>query len=109
MADSSATIAELRNRLRAFVRARDWERFHNLKDLSIALSVEASELVEHFLWDPSPEPGGLPREEREAITEELADVLIYALHLANVLDIDVSESVLSKVEKNEDRFPSRSP
>lgn len=105
MADARVTLADLRQRLQAFVEARAWGRYHNPKDLALALSIEASELLEHFLWRPPPEPASLSPEERDGIAEELADVVIYALHLANALDADVSDAVLRKMGKNEGRFP----
>jgi len=105
MADASVTVGALRERVRAFVRARDWEAYHNPKDLAIALSVEASEFLERFLWGPPPDPTGLSAQEREALEDELADVVIYALHLADVLGTDLSEAVLRKVTKNEAKYP----
>ncbi len=105
MVDSSTTVAELRERVRAFVHARDWESFHTPKDLAIALSVEASELVEPFLWrDASTR---LSVEDRESVAEELADVIIYGLSLANALDLDLSEAVLDKLRKDEAKYPTK--
>ena len=106
MVDATATVGELRERIARFVKARDWERFHNPKDLAIALSIEASELLERFLWrEPAP-PSRMTAEERAAITDELADVLIYGLNLGNALGIDVSDAILAKVAKNEARYPA---
>ena len=105
MVDSSTTVAELRERVRAFVHARDWESFHKPKDLAIALSVEASELVEPFLWrDASTR---LSVEDRVSVAEELADVIIYGLSLANALDLDLSEAVLDKLRKDEAKYPAK--
>jgi len=105
MVDATATVGELRERVARFVKARDWERFHNPKDVAIALSIEASELLERFLWrEPAP-PSHLTAEERVAIADELADVLIYGLSLGNALGIDVSDAILAKVAKNEARYP----
>ncbi|OGS61833.1 MAG: hypothetical protein A3K59_07035 [Euryarchaeota archaeon RBG_19FT_COMBO_69_17] len=106
MADARVTLADLRQRIQAFVDARGWDQYHNLKDLALALSIEASELLELFLWRPPPEPASLSPEDRERIAEELADVVIYALHLANALEADVSDAVLRKMERNEGRFPA---
>ena len=104
MADAATTVAELRERVRAFVHARDWEPFHTPKDLAIALSVEASELVEPFLWRDA--SARLPAEDRASVAEELADVLIYGLSLANALDLDLSEAVLDKLHKDEGKYPA---
>src|SRR3990172_7021210 len=81
MADARVTLADLRQRIQAFVDARGWDQYHNLKDLALALSIEASELLELFLWRPPPEPASLSPEDRERIAEELAGVVIYALPL----------------------------
>lgn len=105
MADADVTVGELRDRVHAFMRAREWEKYHNPKDLAIALSIEAAELLEPFLWAEPPEPKGLSADQREAIEDELADVVIYALHFANAMGADVSDAVLRKVRKNEAKFP----
>jgi len=105
MADSTVTFSELRDELREFVRERDWERFHNPKDLAMALSVEASELLEHFLWR-GPAASIRTPARRQAIADELADVLIYGLHIANALDIDVSEAVLHKIAMSAEKYPT---
>lgn len=105
MTDATTTFGELRSRADRFVREREWEPYHNPKDLSIALSIEASELVERFLWQEPPKPEHLPPEERRAIAEELADVIIYGLHLSNALDLDLSDAILAKLEKNAAKYP----
>lgn len=108
MADASTTIGELRDRVRGFVRVRDWERFHQPKDLAIALAVEASELLELFLWRSESEANLRSREDRVALEDELADVVIYALSFCNAADIDLSDAVSRKMEKNEARYPAGS-
>jgi len=91
-----------------FVKDRDWGRYHNPKDLAIALSVEASELLERFLWR-SPPASGLALEDPEGVADELADVLIYGLHLANATGLDVSDIVSRKITKNEAKHPVGRP
>ncbi len=105
MVDADTTVAELRERVRAFVHARDWERFHTPKDLAIALSVEASELLEPFLWRDA--SSRLSAKQRASVAEELADVVIYGLSLANALDLDLSEAVLDKLRKDERKYPAQ--
>lgn len=105
MPDGTATIGALRERVRQFVDARDWARFHNPKDVAMALSIEASELLERFLWRDAPRADRLTAEDRDAIADELADVVIYALSLANAAGIDVSDAVLEKMDRNEARYP----
>lgn len=96
----------MRTAVRRFVRERDWERFHLPKDLAIAISVEASELLERFLWrDPAP-AATLSSEDRSAIAEELADVVIYGVSLADVLEVDLSDAVLAKLKKDEAKYPA---
>jgi NTP pyrophosphatase (non-canonical NTP hydrolase) len=107
MPDEETTLADLRRRVAAFVHARDWEQFHVPRNLSIAIAVEAAELMEHFQWlTPDQAEAALQQEpQRTAIAEELADVLIYALSLANTLGADVSTIVEAKLALNERRFP----
>ncbi len=107
MSDTTTTIADLRALLRAFVAARRWEPYHTPKNLAMSIAIEAAELMEHFQWYSSDESRLLVQDEaaRAAIAEELADVLIYALHFANECGIDVSGAVRAKVARNERRFP----
>jgi NTP pyrophosphatase (non-canonical NTP hydrolase) len=92
-------INELIERIRKFRDERDWGQFHNSKDLSIGLSVEAAELNELFLWKDSKEV------DKKRLSEELADVLIYALMLAEKNNLDVREIILSKLELNDKKYP----
>ena len=85
-----------------FRHERNWEQFHNPKDLAISLSIEASELLENFQWKGSKEA---LEANMENIKDELADVLIYSLMLAHDLDLDVSEIIHNKVQKNAKKYP----
>ena len=107
MVDQNTTLAALRQRVAEFVAARDWEQFHVPKNLSIAVAVEAAELMEHFQWLSHEQAAVAMQddEKRAAVADELADVLIYALSLANALDVDVSAAILNKLARNERRFP----
>jgi NTP pyrophosphatase (non-canonical NTP hydrolase) len=107
LSDSSTTVSELRERVLAFVRERDWEQFHSPKNLSMALSAEAAELMEHFLW-ASPEESRtvtLDPAKRARIAEELADVVIYALEFANTTGLDVAASIEAKIAANARKYP----
>jgi NTP pyrophosphatase (non-canonical NTP hydrolase) len=107
MPDHTTTVAELRDLLRTFVRERDWEQFHAPKNLSMALAIEAAELMEHFQWI-SVEASRTLRdhsEELAAVGEELADVVCYALALANELNLDLSDTVQAKILKNAQKYP----
>ena len=106
MVDAATSVGQLRERVQRFVHARDWERFHSPKDLAMAISIEASELLEIFLWRASELPAHLPPEDRSAVEEELADVFIYGLSLANVLQLDLSDVILAKLKKDEAKYPS---
>ena len=86
-------------KLRQFRDERDWKQFHNPKDLSMALSIEASELLEIFLWKSHEEA------DVEKVKEELADVFAYALLIADSYELDVNDIVLEKIRKNEKKYP----
>ncbi|WP_197028474.1 nucleotide pyrophosphohydrolase [Bacillus sp. EB01] len=86
----------------SFRKERDWEQFHNPKDLAISISLEASELLENFQWKDSQEA---LKENMDNIKDELADVLIYSLMLAHDLDLDVSKIIHNKVQKNAKKYP----
>jgi NTP pyrophosphatase (non-canonical NTP hydrolase) len=100
-------IDELTIRIRKFAKARDWERFHNPKNLVMALSVEASELVEIFQWLTAEEALTLTEtaEGLAAVRDEIADVVIYLLRLADELNVSVVQAVNDKLDRNETRFP----
>ena len=95
-------IKEIINHIVAFRDERNWEQFHNAKDLAVALSIEASELNELFLWKSPAETGNI---EREFVADELADVLMYALLLADRFKFDVKEIILDKIKKNALKYP----
>jgi dCTP diphosphatase len=107
MSDGEVTVAELRDLVRHFVDQRDWQKFHAPKNLTMALAIEAAELMEHFQWIEVPESREIPNdpEKLAAVGEELADVLCYALAIANELGIDVSETMAAKMKKNELKYP----
>jgi dCTP diphosphatase len=98
-------LLDLRDRLREFARERDWEQFHTPKNLTSALAVEAAELLEHFQWMPSSPVEGLSDEKQQQIGEEIADVLIYLVRLADVLTIDVISATDAKLAKNALKYP----
>lgn len=92
-------IAKITEELIKFRNERDWEQFHNPKDLAVALNIEAGELLENFLWK-SPEEANT-----EKVKEELADVLAYSFLLAEKYGFDVKEIVLEKIKKNGEKYP----
>jgi dCTP diphosphatase len=107
LSDSATTLAELKERVLAFARERDWEQFHAPKNLSMALAAEAAELMEHFLW-ASPEQSravAADPAKRARIAEELADVVIYALEFANATGLDVAANIEAKMASNARKYP----
>jgi dCTP diphosphatase len=106
--DPHTTVADLRQAVAAFVDARDWQPFHGMKNLSMSIAIEAAELMERFQWLTTGEAQDAVQEsdEKAAVADELADILIYCLSLSNALDLDVSSAVLGKLEANEHRYPA---
>lgn len=99
-------MQELRDRVRAFVAERDWQQFHSPKNLSMALIVEAAELVEHFQWLTEEQSGNLSPEKKHAVGEEMADILIYLTSLSNRLDIDLLAAAEAKIARNAEKYPA---
>lgn len=97
---------ELLNTLRQFAAERDWDQFHSPKNLSMALAVEASELLEIFQWMQESESLAPNAVTRERIAEELADVFVYCLLMSNKLDIDLLQAAQSKMRKNAEKYPA---
>ena len=105
MADQSTTIQELKERMAQFVRERDWEQFHTPKNLSMSIAIEAAELMEHFQWLTVEQSKSLDADALQDISEELADIVIYALSLSNFLELDLAEAIVGKMEKNIRKYP----
>ena len=93
-------IPELTAEVNDFVAERDWEQFHSPKNLAMAMIVEAAELVEHFQWLTQQESAALDVQKKSAVADELADVLVYLVCLADRLEINLEEAVLLKMRKN---------
>ena len=102
LTDSTTTVAELKSRVLAFVRERDWEQFHSPKNLSMALAAEAGELLEHCLWATPEQSKAITADaaKRRKIADELADVVVYALGFANATGLDVAASIEAKMAAN---------
>ena len=107
MTDQTTTVDELRSQVAEFVAARQWEPFHTPKNLSMSLAIEAAELMEHFQWISGEAADQVLQqpENLQAVGEELADVICYALALANKLQIDVSTTLAAKMQKNASKYP----
>jgi NTP pyrophosphatase (non-canonical NTP hydrolase) len=103
---SQDSVDELRLRLRAFAAERDWEQFHTPKNLSMALAGEVGELLEVFQWlTPDQAAEVMSSSRADDVRDELADVTIYLVRLADILGIDLLEVANGKLERNHDRFP----
>jgi len=96
----------LRDKLRAFAEARDWDQFHSPKNLSMALMVEVAELMEHFQWLTEAQSGNLDAAKKAVAAEELADILLYLVRLSDKLGVDLAEAALQKLEKNAAKYPA---
>lgn len=103
---NNVNIDEIQARLADFAKERDWEQFHSPKNLSMALAGEAGELLEIFQWltEEQSQQSSLTETQLSAATEELADILIYALRLADRLDINLQDAISKKIEKNALRY-----
>jgi dCTP diphosphatase len=98
-------IQELTAKIRKIADDRDWHQFHNAKDLSISLLLEATELLEHFQWRNGTELEEHIKKNKQAISEELVDVLYWVLRTADVLDVDLKKTLEEKLVKIEKKYP----
>lgn len=98
-------INALINKINLFVKARNWQKFHNPKDLSISLALEAAEVLEHFQWQTPKQIKQYIKTNKGEIADELADVAIYLLQLVNYLDIDLIKAIETKMIKNGKKYP----
>jgi dCTP diphosphatase len=100
------TLQDLTERLRSFAEERDWEKFHTPKNLAMALAVEVAELMEHFQWLDNSESTNLDEGKLQEVREEICDVLIYLVRLADRLDIDPLQAAGDKIEINRRKYPA---
>jgi NTP pyrophosphatase (non-canonical NTP hydrolase) len=105
--DQTTTVGELREAMRRFITDRQWDQFHNPKNLAMAAVAEAAELMEHFLWMDPEESRRLMQDPRklEPVCDEIADVLGVCLALCNALGLDLSDVFLRKMAKNVVKYP----
>ena len=101
----SDSLLKLRDALRAFAAERDWDQFHSPRNLAAALSVEAAELLEPFQWLTDEQSRNLSPEARAAVEQELADVLLYLIRLADKLDVDLAQAAVDKIARNTAKYP----
>ena len=98
-------ISKIQSQLEKFAIERDWEQFHTPKNLSMALSVEASELVEIFQWLSAEESISLDKKQTDAIKSEVADIAMYLLRFCSILEIDLEKAIEDKLVKNAEKYP----
>lgn len=107
MSDSTTAVAELRQLVQQFVVERDWNSFHNPKNLTMSLAIEAGELMEHFQWLTLAESEKVAEDptKKHEVAEELADCLAYVIAIANAMEIDLSDALKAKMIRNADKYP----
>jgi NTP pyrophosphatase (non-canonical NTP hydrolase) len=96
----------LRDKLRIFADERDWNQFHSPKNLAMALMVEVAELMEHFQWLTEAQSNNLATDDKAAVRDELADVLLYLVRISDKLGVNLTEAALHKLEKNALKYPA---
>ena len=100
------SLEQIKIRLREFAAERDWDQFHSPKNLAMALIVEAAELVEHFQWLTEEQSQTLPPKKLAEVEQEIADIQIYLIRLADKLGVDMEKAVNAKIELNEKKYPA---
>ena len=100
------SLQQIKTRLREFATERDWDQFHSPKNLAMALIVEAAELVEHFQWLTEEQSQTLPPNKLAEVEQEIADIQIYLIRLADKLGVDMEKAVNAKIELNEKKYPA---
>lgn len=103
--DATTTVNQLKSWMQDFVDERDWQKFHNAKNLSMSLAIEAGELMEHFQWLTTTEVTEQTGYDLDEVADELSDVVCYALSIANALQIDLSSAIKTKMVKNRIKHP----
>ena len=106
MSDKTTTINELKEQVKRFVSDREWTKYHTAKNLSMSIAIEAAELMELYQWTGKAMDKETPdKRQLERVKEELADIIIYCLSLANTMNIDLASAITDKIEKNSIKYP----
>lgn len=107
MKKSEITLQEIKVRIKQFIKERDWEQFHSPKNISMSISIEAAELMEHFQWLTIEQSKKLlnDKKKREEIEDELADIAIYIIDFCNLFNIDIEKSIVRKLGKSAMKYP----
>lgn len=104
--DTNSNIVNWQRELRVFAQERDWEQFHTPKNLAMALTAEAGELLEHFQWLSGEQSNALNSEQRRVVGHEMADVFLYLLRMADVLGVDLAQATNDKLAINRTKYPA---
>lgn len=104
--DNQITLQDLKEKMAEFVRLRDWEQFHTPKNIAMSIAIEAAELMEHFQWLTVEQSKKLEPDDLSDVGEELADIIIYSLSMANFLQLDLAQTILDKMAKNVRKYPA---
>ena len=109
MKKSEITLQEIKARIKQFIKERDWEQFHSPKNISMSISIEAAELMEHFQWLTIEQSKKLlnDKKKRVEIEDELADITIYVLDFCNLFNINIEKSIVRKLVKTAKKYPMR--
>jgi NTP pyrophosphatase (non-canonical NTP hydrolase) len=105
LTDSNTYIKDVKAKIEVFLKERDWEKFHTPKNLASSICIEAAELLEIFQWMNEEEEKKMNTKILQRVKEELADVTIYCLSMANNMNIDLTKAVLAKLSANENKYP----
>lgn len=103
MKDEKVNVQYLKDKVKEFIEARDWSQYHSPKNVCMSLAIEVAELMEHFQWETCEESKSVKASEE--IKDEIADIAVYLLDLCNIMDVDLSKSVCSKLTKNSKKYP----
>lgn len=103
--DTKTTLKDLKETAAHFVKERDWNQFHTPKNIVMALSVEVAELMELYLWTESQDSFAVTKDHKDAIQEEIADILAYTIHFCNATGLDISTLFFDKMKKNALKYP----
>ena len=99
-------IRDIQAKIRNFCEARDWMQFHNPKDMAAAISIEAAELQEIFLWKSQADSAQVAKDKNQQVQEEIADIGVYLFELADILGIDLIAAMEAKIQKNQQKYPA---
>ncbi|MBU0469107.1 MAG: nucleotide pyrophosphohydrolase [Candidatus Omnitrophica bacterium] len=107
MSDKNVPIQRIKNKIKKFVKERDWEQYHSPKNLGMSIAIEAAELMEIFQWLTEEQSFQLSKKQKTELEDEIADIAVYILNMCNVLNIDLSEAIAKKMIKNEKKYPAK--